>query len=81
MRTIFDDCSVIDNNDTIKFCDGAQTVGDDDARAVLHQIVECVLDKFLALAIKRTCRFIKYQDRGIFQYRAGNRNALPLATT
>ena len=81
MRTIFDNCSVIDDNDTIKFCDGAQTVSNDDACAVLHQIIECVLDKFLTFAIKSTCSFVEYKDGRIFQNCAGDGNALPLAAT
>ena len=52
---------------------------DDERRAVVHQLLQRILDEALGLGVERGGRFVEDQDRRILQQRARDRDALPLS--
>lgn len=57
--TLFHNLSLVHNNDKIRITDRAQPVGDDDTRAVFHNLVHGTLDCFLRAGIHVGCSFIQ----------------------
>jgi hypothetical protein len=53
-------------------------VGDDQRRAVLHDVVQRVLDMALRLGVERRGRLVENQDRRVLQDGAGDGQALAL---
>src|SRR5207249_10931544 len=67
------------DGDDVRVAHRGQTVGDDEAGAILHQGVKGSLNQALIVGIERTRRFVKDQDPRISEYRTGNSHALALA--
>src|SRR6185369_5602094 len=59
---------------------GAQAMRDDEARSRVHRGFERLLDDGLALRVERARGFVEDEDLRIFQERACDRDALPLAS-
>ena len=72
----FHNRAVLDHDDAVKIADGAQTVRDDDRRAVFHKLVERLLNVSLTHAVQRARRFVQDQNRRVFEHGAGDRHAL-----
>src|SRR6478672_12191286 len=65
------DPAVIEYQDFVGALDGGQTVGDDDARAVLQELVHGALDKLLRRRVEARRGFVQNYQAGIFQEDAG----------
>ena len=78
MGSAFDNVSFMNDEDTIRFPNRAQTVSDDKAGAASHEMLHGFLDVHFGAGIDTACSFIKDQDRRISQYGAGNGEQLPL---
>jgi hypothetical protein len=68
-----------DHEDLITTSDRTETVRDDDAGAVFHQLVESFLNETLTFGIEAAHRFIENKDRRVGKNRPGDRNALTLS--
>ena len=79
MIAFFHDTALIHHDDPVRRTDRCQTVGDDNGRPVLHQLVERVLNQFLAFSIQRRSRFVEQQDRCVAQQSPGDGYPLTLA--
>lgn len=66
MCTVFDDLAVIEHDDTVEFCDSAQTVSDDNTGTSFYECIEAGLDELFRLTIERAGGFIKHEDRRVF---------------
>ena len=72
----FHNGAVHESNDPVGIPDRGEAVRDHQGRPSLHQLIECILDLDFSLGVKRRGGFIEDQDRGVFQKRPGDRNAL-----
>lgn len=79
MSASFDNLSLLDDDDTISFLDGRQTMSDGDGGAVLRNSVECSLDDSFATDIDGTCSFVKDENLGFSDDGSCDGNALALA--
>ena len=59
MRALFDDISVLHDQDQIGVSNRGQAVRDDKARSALHQFIHTPLDKFLGTGIDIGSRFVQ----------------------
>jgi len=80
VRPEITDFSAIEKQNLLSELNRAETMCDDEHRFVRHQLFECFLHHPFALGIKSRGRFIKNQNRRVFQKSARNRNPLFLAT-
>ena len=78
VRAGFDDAPMLHNDDPVGIFDGRQPVCDDQRGAPLHEGIQRVLHAAFRFRIECRGRFVKNQDRRIFQEGAGNRQPLPL---
>ena len=78
MCTAFDDLPVVEYADEVGILDGGKPVGDDNGRAVFHQIVKCLLDELFGLGVEGGSRFVENHDGGILEDGAGDAEALAL---
>ena len=72
--------SVLDDEDAIGIDNRVQTVRDHDGRTPLAEVLDCTLHLPLRFRIERCGRFVQQNDRCILEQRAGNRDALALAS-
>ncbi len=81
MSTHFHYVSVVEDDNEVGMSDGAESVGDDEASAVLHELAERLLNKLFALRIEVAGGFIEDEDFGICEDGAcdGESLALPSA--
>ena len=63
MGALLDDVAVAHDEDDICVADGRETVGDDEARAALHQGIECLLNPDLGTGIDRGGRLVENEHR------------------
>ena len=78
MRALLDDLALIHDDNPVHPRDGRKPVRDGQHGFALHHPIERVLDQRFNLAIERACGLIQHQDRRVFQYGAGQCNALAL---
>ncbi len=74
-----DDCTVVDNGNSIGLHGGCETVGDDDRRAPFEQHIECVFDFGLGLKVKIRGRFVEDQHSGLGKKSSSQGEELSLA--
>ena len=74
------DTAILKYQNARRHPDGAEAVGHNQRCSAFHQPVQFMLDLGLAFRIKGGGGFVKNQDGGVFQKRAGNRHALALAS-
>ena len=55
-------------------------MGDDDGRAILHEVLYGILDEAFGLGVEGRSGFVEDEDRRVFEDSAGDRYALTLAT-
>ena len=75
-----DDPSALDQHHAIGQRNRRQPVRDQDRRALLEGVLDCVVDRGLDLDVDGTGRVVEHQDRWVLEQRAGDRDALPLPT-
>src|SRR5688572_23619591 len=80
VRAVLDDAATLENENAIRVLDGREPVRDDEHRASGEQALDGLLDESLALGVERRRRLVENQDRWVGEERAGDRDALPLAT-
>ena len=80
MVAVADNSSVLENENTVGYVDGAETVGNDECGASSHQFAQRPLDHCLALGVERACRLVKDEDRCVLQKCSRDRDALPLTS-
>jgi hypothetical protein len=78
VRALFDDLAVFEHDDAICVGDGAQSMGDDEAGAAGHEVLQAPLDEPLALGVEIAGRFIENEDARVGEDRAGDGDALAL---
>ncbi len=76
MGAAFDDLPAVHHQDQIGCQDGAQAVGDDDARPPGHDPLEGFLDQRFGFTVERTGGFVQHQDTRVLQDDACQRQAL-----
>ena len=55
-------------------------MGDDDGRAILHKVLDSILNEAFGLGVERRSGFVEDEDRRVFEDSTSNRYALTLAT-
>ncbi len=80
MRADLGDASPLERDDPVGLSDGRQTMGNDDERATCRHELQVALDDGFALSVQGGGRLIEDQDLGIDRERAGDGDALALAT-
>lgn len=76
----FDDAALFQHDDAIGFLHGGEAVGDDESGASFHRGVESLLHQYFGFGVERAGGFVEQQQRCVLQDRAGDRDALALAT-
>ena len=79
MAALFDDASILDHKDAVKFHDGRQAVGDGQHRLAVHGAGQGVLHLCLDLAVQGAGRLVQDQNGRILQEGAGQCDPLALA--
>ena len=79
MRSFFRDIALLQHDDFITACHGAQFVGDNEHRFIFNQSADCLLDSCFIFRVYTGRAFIEQNHRRIFQKRPGNGKSLPLA--
>ncbi len=79
MRSLLDQMSLVEHENTVGLRHRRQPVRDHQRRAALHDLIERALHQGLAFGIERAGRFVKKQDRRIAKERTGNCDALALS--
>ena len=72
------DLATLDHQDRISMHDGVQAVGDDDGGAILAEMLDGFLHRFLGFRIECCGGFIQQDQRRILHQRAGDGDALAL---
>ena len=78
MSATLDDMGIIQYQYLIRAPDGFQAVGDHNNGLVVRQFRNRSLQFFFIFRINAACGFIQNDNRGVFQYGAGNGNTLLL---
>ena len=81
MGAAFDDGATVHDDDFVGVADGGEAVGDDDAGAALHELVEGLLDDVFALGVEGTGGFVEDEDGRVFEDGAGDAETLALSAT
>ena len=76
MAAAFGDAAAFEDEDLVGVADGGEAVGDDEARAVFHQMVEGFLDETLGGGVNTGGGFVEDEDRRVFQEGTGDGEAL-----
>ena len=79
MRSLLDDPTLGEDEDTVGVADGGEAVGDDEGGATLHEALEGFVDEALGLAVEGGGGFVEEEDFRICEDGAGNGDALALA--
>lgn len=77
--TLFNDTSVIKDEDAVSVDDRRQSVRNNDGRAVFQDVADGFLHDPLRFSIERRCGFIEHEDLWIANDGAGNGKTLTLA--
>jgi hypothetical protein len=80
MRPFLDDPPLVHDDQPVHGRNRREPVRNGDHGLALHEIVELLLNGRLDLAVERTRRLIKNQDRRVLQKHTRDRDALTLAT-
>ena len=80
MFALGDHFASVEHQDAVGAHDGADALGNDEGRAVLHQFIEGVLNERLGCEVHAGCRVVQDQDAWIEQQGAGDGDALFLST-
>ena len=75
-----DDNAVVHDDNEVGMADGGEAVGNDDAGASLHELVEGLLHGHLAFGVEGAGGFVKDEDGRVFEHGAGYAEALALST-
>ena len=70
------DAAFVEDDDAVRLLDRRQTVGDDDARSLGEQPLECFAHEKLRVRVHVRCRLVEDQDLRIVDERASERNEL-----
>src|SRR5713101_5551189 len=76
---VFDDMSVVHDNDSIDAMDGGEAMRNDDRRPPFREIVQCLTNLDLGLRVDIGCGLIEHDDRRVLQDHTGYRYTLPLS--
>ena len=79
MSALFDDAAVVEDDDTVCIADGAETVGDDESGATLHQRVHTTLYEPFRTGVDGGCGLVEDEHRGIRDSSTGDGNQLAFA--
>jgi hypothetical protein len=79
VRAGFDDCALVEDDQSIHRGDGREAMGDRDHRLALHQRIEAFLDRRFDFGIERRSRLVENKDRRVLQEHARDGDALALA--
>ena len=79
MGAKLDDAPGVEYRDPVGRADRGKSMGDDKGGAALHEALERDLHQALALAVEGAGGFIENKDRGVFENRPGDGDALALA--
>lgn len=79
MPAFLHDASVIDHEKLIGMAHGLESVRDHDDRLIARQRLDRLMPPILIFGIDVCRRLAQYDDRRVFQHRAGNGNALSFA--
>ena len=71
MRALLDDATVLKHVDAVGIADGAETVGDDEAGAVRHEVLQRLLNLAFGFGVHAGGGFIKEEDWRIAQQGTG----------
>lgn len=71
MRALFDDLSVLHDDDLVRVADGRKAVGDYQRGAALQQLAESLLDELVRVAVDVRCCFVEHEDARIRHERTG----------
>ena len=80
MSAALNDMGIIQYQYLIRTPDGFQAVGDHNNSLVVRQFRNRPLQFFFIFRVNAACGFIQNDNRGVFQYGAGNGNTLLLTT-
>ena len=80
MLTALDDRPVLHHEDLVRGEDRGEPVGDQDARAVLHERLDRLLNLLLRDRVERRCRLVKDEQGRIFEEHPRDRDPLLLPT-
>ena len=79
MSATLDDLSLPHYKDLVGFTDCAQSMRDDEARAIGHEPFQSFLNQLLGGCVHASGRLVQDEDRRIFQQRARDAHALLFA--
>src|SRR5580700_970716 len=79
VRAALDDSPLLHHQNLVSATYSRKPVCDHECRSPLHEIRKSLLNHLLGFRVEAGSCFVKYQDAGLCQNGAGNRNALPLA--
>ena len=79
MTSVLDDAALVHDDDLVGVADGRETMGDDQAGAVVHEARHGVLDARLRARVDVRGRLVEYQDAR--RSEAGARDGEKLALT
>lgn len=74
------DAAFFEHDDLVGVADGAQAVGDDEARPAFHEAVEAGLDEAFGLAVEVAGGFVEDEDAWVGKDGTGDGDALLLAS-
>jgi hypothetical protein len=77
---LLNDLTLGHDDNIVDITDGRKSMGDDNHRAALGDVVECFLDDLLSVGIKSARGFVQQQDPRIGNDAAGNDNSLLLTS-
>ena len=78
VRPVFDDTSVVHDNDAIDAMDGGEAMRNDDRRPPFCEIVQRLPNLDLGLRVDIGRGLIEHDDRRVLQDHTGDRYTLPL---
>src|SRR5262245_13210453 len=79
VSAFLDDAALVHDQDAVAGEDGCEPMRDHERGALGHQALERRLHIFLRLGVERGGGFVEQEERRVAQYRARDRDALPLA--
>ena len=79
VSALFDNLTMIENNDHVSVFNGGQTMGDDQNGAVLAESFQSILNGAFRLIVKSAGGLVQNQNRGIFEDGPCDGQALALA--
>ena len=76
---VLDDPPIVEQQYLIATFKSRQVMGDDDRRAILHELVDGTLNKLLRTAIEALRRLVQYHDAGVLEKSASKGEKLGLS--